>query len=426
MRRRIPAITRRIALTSGLALFGTAAGGYALLPNKKDPPPPDAFGAVGDGKADDTAALQAWLDAGGEGGRMVLETGRRYRIDTAWRPTFGHYGGLKLLRGQTLLLNGAELRALPSVFGEGAVVQGYKTDGWQIVGPGAIVGDRSIHRGTGGEWGMGIAAWSASGWRIKDVSIAECWGDGIMAGYAPDAIGTFCEDFTIEGGRISLCRRNGISIVAGRRGTISGTVIRAIAGTSPGAGIDLEPDNGNYPNDQLAITNVDIAGANLGIAVTVANRRTIITKSRIDAGNSGVMIGDGARALTIADNPMIRTAQGGVEGGAIRTAAVDNTTIDGVVIRNNQLEGGGVFVIDFAEGAKNVTVSSNRIIASNVASRIARLFAGSRFTQNTCTVTSTGGTKGGYVVQLVETIQTGNVYINRSHFAMPPLLIRSR
>jgi hypothetical protein len=306
------------------------------------------------------------------------------------------------------------------------VVQGYRTDGWKVLGPGLIVGDRTIHRGSGGEWGMGVAAWSASGWQIKDVTITECWGDGIVAGYAPDAMGTFCEDFAIEGGRISLCRRNGISIVAGRRGRISGTVIRAIAGTSPGAGIDLEPDDGRYSNEQMLITGVDIAEANIGIGVTVANHMTTITRSRIDAGNSGIMVGDRARGLMIVDNPLIRTAQGGVEGGAVRTAALDNSTIDGVDIRNNQLEGGGVFVIDFAEGARNVVVSGNQIIASNVASRVARLFAGSTFTRNRGTVTSAGGAKGGYIVQLVDTRETGNSYVNHSRFPMPPLLIRPR
>lgn len=421
-----PLIMRRTVLGGGFVLFGAAASGYGLRPNTDKTSGPEAFGAVGDGNTDDTAALQAWLDAGGDGARMTLVKGHCYRIDTAWRPTFGNYGGLKLRRGQTLVLNGAELRALPSAFTEGAVVQGYKTDDWQVIGPGTIIGDRSIHRGKSGEWGMGIAAWSASGWRINDVTITDCWGDGIVAGYAPDSIGTFCENFVIEGGRISLCRRNGISIVAGRRGRIGGIMIRAIAGTSPQAGIDLEPDNPNHPNEQVLITDVDIADANLGIAVTVANRMTTITRSRIDAGNSGVMIGDGARNLVIIDNPMIRSHQGGGEGGAIRTAAGDNGSIDGVSIRNNDLAGGGLFVIDFAAGAHNIAVVSNRIIASNAASRIARLFTGSIFNGNECTVTANAGVKGGFIVQLVETAQTGNSYRNRSPFKMPPLLVRTR
>lgn len=423
-----PRVTRRSVVGFGLMASGAAAAGGLSSLGEEGPVEagPEAYGAVGDGRVDDTAALQAWLDAAGADARLQLRRGATYRIDTGWRPTFGNYGGLKLSRGQRLALNGAELRALPSVHPEGAVIQGYRVDDWQIVGPGSIVGERAGHLGQGGEWGMGIAAWSASNWRVRDVTIRGCWGDGVMVGYAAGAAGTFCERFEIAGARISDCRRNGISIVAGRGGTIADTVIRAIAGTSPGAGIDLEPDDPHAYNRDMTIANVDIAEANIGIAVTVANRTTTITGSRIDAGNSGVMIGDGARGLTIADNPMIRTAQGGVEGGSIRTAATDNATIDGVTIRNNTLAGGGVFVIDFAAGAHNVVVADNVIIASNRSSRIARLFTGSVFTNNRCSVTADAGAKGGYIVQLVETKEAGNSYVNRSRFAMPPLLIRPR
>lgn len=406
----------------------TTVTGACGLPNSdtSDDRGPDAFGARGNGHADDTAAIQAWIDAAGPGARLFLRSGGVYCVDTNWRPTFGSYGGVKLRQGQILNLNGATLRVLPSSSAGGAVLQGYKVDDWQVLGPGTIVGDRAVHQGKGGEWGMGIAAWSASGWRIKDVAVSQCWGDGIMVGYAPDAVGSFCDDFTIEGGKISFCRRNGISIVAGRRGRIDGTIIRSIAGTSPQAGIDLEPDNGAYPNEQMTIANVDIADADLGIAVTVGNRKTTIVRSRIEAGNSGVMIGDGTKDLSIIDNPMIRSRLGGAEGGAIRTAAADNTSVDAVVIRNNDLAGGGFFVIDFAAGARRVDVVGNRIVASNRLSRIARLFDGSSFTDNSATVTATAGAKDAFIVQLVATRASGNSYHNQSAFPMPPSVISPR
>lgn len=420
-------MTRRVALGGGIAAVGAAAVARGLLVSDGNiAVGPEAFGAKGDGLSDDTAALQAWIEAAGESARLALRPHATYLINTNWRPTFGQYGGLKLRHGQTLELNDAELHALPSPHREGAVLQGYKTNGWRVLGPGAIVGDRPVHTGKGGEWGMGIAAWSASEWQVKDVTISQCWGDGIMVGYAPDAIGSFCENFAIERGRISFCRRNGISIVAGRRGRIENTIIRSIAGTSPQAGIDLEPDSGVHPNEHIVIVGVDIADADLGIAVMIANHTTTITRSRVDAGNSGVMIGDGAKDLTIADNMMIHSRLGGAEGGAIRTAAGDNTSIEGVVIRNNDLSGGGFFVIDFAAGARRVSVTGNRIVASNPRSRVARLFSDSTFTANEGVVTAAAGAEDSFIVQLVGTRTSSNRYRNLSPFKMPPLLVPPR
>lgn len=417
-------VTRRAVVLYLTALPGIVAANAAATDVDRSP---EAYGARGDGTTDDTAALQRWLDKAPPGTEMVLTGGRVYRIDTAWQPSFGNYGGLKIRSGQVLRMNGAELHALPSSHPEGAIIQANRTHAWRIVGPGKLVGERMAHVGAGGEWGMGIAAWGASDWSVTGgVAIAECWGDGIMVGSAPGIVGTFCERFVIDKISVQDCRRNGISIVAGRNGTVSRSDIRSISGTSPGAGIDLEPDDGRWPNQNINLTGIRIAEANIGIGVTVGNHHVTISHCHIDAGNSGVMIGDGAQDLKIIDNPMISTRQGGIEGGAVRTAAVNNTTINKVSISRNNLMGGGVFVIDFAAGAQGVMVTNNKIVASNRNARIARLFDGSNFIGNNCVVSSNAGALGGFTVQLVGTKFGNNIFKNYSPFKMENLLIRSK
>jgi|GEM_PF-3188576 len=378
---------------------------------------PEQFGAVGDGLRDDTAALQLCLDRAPAGALVRLRRGAVYMVDTNARPTWARFGGLKLRSGQSLELNGAELRAIPAGEGQGAVVQAYRQSNWRIKGPGKITGERSRHRGTAGEWGMGIAAFASNNWSIDSgVEVTNCWGDGIYVGAAGP--GTFCESFTINGVRISNCRRNGISIVAGRNGRIRTADISDINGIAPKGGIDLEPDNKAHPNRSIEINGARIHGdLEVGIYTTVANENVVISDVDIEANNSGIIVGDSTRGLRII-NSRIASRVGGAEGAAIR--AVGNpATMRGVEIRNNQLTGGGYFVVDFwGDGYRDLVVDSNNIRASNRGVQgIARVHYGS-FTNNVCVIDRNAGKESDYFVHLQVTSHGGNAYRNLSPHKM--------
>lgn len=407
-------INRREILVAGLAaplLWPETA--CAAAPRFIEP---EAYGARGDGKTDDTRALQICLDIAPPGTAVRLRKGAVYRIDTNIRPTWAQFGGLRLKSGQILELNGGELRALPSSVVRGCVVQGYQTSDWQIVGPGRIVGERSIHLGTGGEWGMGIAAWTCSNWRIVGgVEISECWGDGICV----VGQGAYCDTFLIEDVKIRKCRRNGITVATGRNGVIRNFDIEHVFEVNPGGGIDLEPDDPNRPNLDIKISNGRIRNVSVGIYATVGNQRVSVTGMDIEANNSGLILSDNSVDIRIENNPNIKSLTGGQEGGAIRTVVRSPETVRGLTIRNNQLSGGGAFVVDIVgQGYQGVVISRNRINATNVGTQgIARIGAG-EFTDNICVIGPRSGVKDQFFIHMMRVNFGRNTYRNESRHNM--------
>lgn len=384
---------------------------------------PEDFGARGDGRTDDTVALQRCLEAAGPGGVVELRPRAVYLVDTNWQPSWNDFGGLKLLDGQTLRLNGAELRALPSSQPRGAVVQGFRTRDWRILGPGRITGERNRHRGEGGEWGMGIAAWKSTGWSIEGVAVTNCWGDGIYVG-TPGESG-YCQDFLIRDVAIANCRRNGISVVAGRDGRILGVDIRDVNGTAPRGGIDLEPDSHDAPNRNILIADGRIGGdLAVGIYVVVANENIRIERMDIEADNSGIIVSNNLNGVRIA-NSVVRSRVGGQEGAAIRTVG-QPSGIRSLHIIGNRLSGGGYFVVDIPErGYRDIVVSTNEIRASNRGVvGIARIHAGT-FTNNACVMGAGAGPSGEFFLHLVDVRYGGNSFRNETSEPLRGLYIRS-
>lgn len=422
---------RRFVAASCASAAALVIGGTRLCAQSPAVVRPEDHGARGDGRSDDTAAMQAAMNAVPVGGRLELRSRAVYRIDTNVNPSARTFGGLRIKSGVTLDLNGAELRALPSSEGIGAVVQAYMAKGWRIVGPGRISGERAVHRGRGGEWGHGILVFGSTDWAVgPDLEISGCWGDGIYAGYVPGRPDSHCSGFTIEDVHIHDCRRNGISIVGARGGIIRGVNIHDIDGTAPMAGIDLEPDLVAHANRDILIDQASIERVQIGIGVAVANENVRITRSRIEAGNSGIIVADHTRALEIVDNVRIANTGGGVEGAAIRTVAAQGSTINGVTIRNNMIAGGGWFVLEFTHaGYRNVTITRNRIHASNSGTLgIARILDGGTFTDNIAIIEPAAGSAGAdhYYIQFNGVAYGGNSFESRSPLRLRGLLNKSR
>lgn len=416
-------MNRRSFLLAGAALGSLSLGTVVHAQLGSGAQRPEDHGARGDGRADDTAALQRTILAAGPGGVVELRPGAVYLVDTNWQPSWNDFGGLKLLDGQTLRLNGGELRAIPTAQVRGAVVQGFRTRDWRILGPGRITGERDRHRGQGGEWGMGIAAWSAAGWSIEDVDVTNCWGDGIYVG-TPGEPG-FCRDFLIRNVRVADCRRNGISVVAGRDGRILGVDIRDVNGTNPKGGIDLEPDNPAAPNRNILIADGRIGGdLEVGIYVVSGSENIRIERMDIAGNNSGVIVSHQSNGIRIADS-RIHSRIGGREGAAIRSVG-QPSGIRGVHVTGCTLTGGGDFVVDFfGEGYRDLVVNGNLIRASNPGTKgIARLHSGT-FTNNQCVMAASAGPSGEFFLHLLGARYGGNSFRNETREPLRGLYIRS-
>lgn len=107
-----------------------------------------------------------------------------------------------------------------------------------------LEGDRDNHQGTEGEWGMGIFLRSSQDIKIYKPIVKKMWGDGIYIGN----LNSISKNIDIEYAFIDENRRNGISIIAGEKITISNSIISNTYGASPEYGIDIEP---NKPEDEL-------------------------------------------------------------------------------------------------------------------------------------------------------------------------------
>lgn len=121
-----------------------------------------------------------------------------------------------------------------------------------IYGKGSIIGDRFVHIGHEGEWGMGIRLHGSKNVTLSGLTITDCWGDCIY-------IGGNSRNTHIFNCQLRGSRRQGISITKADSVTISNCTIADISGTNPQYAIDIEP------NKRCTVGNVLISG------VTVAN-----------------------------------------------------------------------------------------------------------------------------------------------------------
>lgn len=137
----------------------------------------------------------------------------------------------------------AILKALPTKSTNYSILRVHNAENVTVSG-GKILGERNEHIGTTGEWGHGVVIRDAMNVELRDISINDCWGDGIyIAGTSKDILvsNVICDNN----------RRQGMSVIAVNGLIVKGSTFKNTNGTAPMAGIDLEPNN---PNE--LVTNV--------------------------------------------------------------------------------------------------------------------------------------------------------------------------
>lgn len=199
---------------------------------------PQMYGAKADGVTDDTAAIQAALDASA----YVYIPDGTYMVDAV-------SGGILPHSNQTIVLSErATLKAITNASKSYSVVKIAEVDNVSISG-GKIEGDNATHdTSSGGDAGYGIFISAATRVTVEGMEISDCWGDCIMIKYIAvqgedgTYTGTQAEEITIQRCRLHGGRRQGISVVSGIGVTIRDCEIYDITEMSPKSGIDVEPD----------------------------------------------------------------------------------------------------------------------------------------------------------------------------------------
>jgi polygalacturonase len=209
------------------------------------------FGARGDGRTDDTDAFNNAVWYLPSGGTLCVPSGV-YLVNAL--------KSVHLKASMTLwMAPDAVLRAIPNDQQQYAIVRIWKQSGVVMYG-GVIEGERKQHRGTTGEWGMGIDVRGSSRITIRQVQVRDCWGDGILiAGFDdrtyidPATDSPYSENVDIVDVVADGNRRQGVSLISGRNVAFIRPWLGNTAGTPPAAGIDIEPD---LPTQSVANVHV--------------------------------------------------------------------------------------------------------------------------------------------------------------------------
>lgn len=301
--------------------FGHGAPASPVLARKRGRTRIDVrdHGAKGDGIADDTAAIQAAIDALPDDGGTVHVPAGAYLID----PT----RSVRLRsRMHLAMADDARLVAKPNAAPRYYVLLGEQLQEVEISG-GRIVGDRHAHLGKSGEWGHGIRLSGCAGASIHHIHVSRCWGDGISAG------GNMLKGRASRPGRDLLIanvisaenRRQGLTLGSYRGVRVLDSEFCDTAGTPPAAGIDIEPD-------------IDMA------------RDVTIERCRMHGNRGpGIQLYKRAADVTIRDCVIERNRREGILGlAAVDCAFVGNT------IRNNGSRG-----VSLRGGSRNVRMFGN-------------------------------------------------------------------
>lgn len=253
-------------------------------------------GAKGDGRTDDTAAIQAVIDdVAGKGGSVQVPNGT-YMVNAARKKS------LVLKSNMTLkMAAGATLKAIPNNLETYAVLYLAGASNVTLDG-GTLEGDRREHLGKTGEWGMGLhIAGGAAHITISGVTAKNMWGDGFYVQGATDV--TFCSVTADHN------RRQGLSIIEVDGLVVTNSMFKNTKGTRPSAGIDLEPNTPAQKINNVRIESskfIDNAGAGILIAGKKAPISNVEITHNVFEGTLPVVVED---APDVLDQSICRNRQ---------------------------------------------------------------------------------------------------------------------
>lgn len=317
---------------------------------------PEQFGAVGDGVADDTAAIQAAIDTGK---KVKLQRNKTYEITDSliyktntWIEGEAPNTEIRLRSGLSKNMFTPDFSA--TGYTENVVFKNFTID-QQILLAGDFV-----------ESVMTFIIYRTKKVLFDSVKLKNPSGDGIYISrtYGGSSTTDLCEDVVIQGCSFTGTRknRNGISVIAGSRIRIkNNTFIGMTRVDMPGA-IDLEP---NSPAEDV-IFDVIISGNHIyackGGIVLYSVDKTQKKISDVTITKNTISSCRGAETSSPIDITINSTP-------AIWVGDAKNVTVDGNTVLGDSLGGANGVTVDYTE---NVIISNNVMEVNEVGAVLAR------------------------------------------------------
>jgi len=247
-------------------------------------------GAKGDGKSDDTAAIQKAIDA------VAGTSGTVYLPDGVYLVTGVGSERLHLRSKMTLkLADRAILKVIPNDAEKYSMLKISEASDVTVVG-GTLQGDRAEHKTKRGQWGMGVfIGRDAKRVTIAAVTAKDMWGDGFYVTHSTDV--ALCSVIATHN------RRQGLSIISAKNLLVTNSIFQDTRGTRPSAGIDIEPDG---PDEEVTHVRIERSKFinNAGGGISIAGKKGKVTNVRITQN-----VFEGTLPIKIENAPRVHSTQ---------------------------------------------------------------------------------------------------------------------
>jgi parallel beta-helix repeat protein len=319
------------------------------------------MGAKGNGSHDDTAAIQAAVNALPSSGGTVYVPAGRYMINAVKSIS---------LRSHTRLLMDANatLQVIPNGQSRYEVIKVVKASNVRIQG-GNLVGDRSRHKGSTGEWGYGIQILGAKNVLVQNVKISNFWGDGMWIGGIGHGGSLVRADYvTVNGVVSSNNRRQGLSIGPSQHVYIVNSTFKDTHGTKPEAGIDIEPGSQGPVNTIRLERNTFSGNKGNGIELHANISNINITNNTLTNNYGFGVLAVAGGPFDLGSNHATRNGLAGVGmSGSAHNAYIHNNTLQYNSTRfvsATRAGGSTTRDIQIGKNTRSITQSANKLTPS--------------------------------------------------------------